>query len=74
MADTGDYIRPPHPPRRLEHVGLVRWDHVDEDTWAAETIAGQFVEGSSTHWRIRLYTGVEIEYDLETWAPYHRLL
>lgn len=73
VTDRGNN-RPPHPPRQREHVGLIRWDHLDEDTWVPETAAGQFVGGDSTHWRIRLYTGIEVDYDLEVWAPYQPLL
>ncbi|MEV8212421.1 hypothetical protein [Leifsonia sp. NPDC077715] len=38
--------------------------------WAAETARGQFLQGDSTKWLVRLYSGIEVEYDLTEWAPY----
>lgn len=70
MADEFDYIHPPHPPRLREHVGLIRWTRDSEGGWVTETVTGQFAGGDSRRWLVRLYSGVELEYDLETWAPY----
>ena len=65
-------IHPPHPPRLREHIGLIRWRRTVEGDWVAETVVGQFAGGTSSAWRVRLYSGVELEYDLDAWAPYAR--
>jgi hypothetical protein len=31
----------------------------------------QYVGGNSRVWRVRLYDGVELEYDLDEWAPFN---
>ncbi|WP_285114020.1 hypothetical protein [Leifsonia sp. fls2-241-R2A-40a] len=68
MSDD-EYLHPPHLPRLREHVGMVRWRH-SGDGWIAETARGQFVGGDGRTWVVRHYDGVELEYDLEEWAPY----
>ena len=70
MTEENEYIHPPHPPRLREHVGLIRWSRDDHGDWVTETITGQFAGGDSHHWMLRLYSGVELEYDLQDWAPY----
>ena len=69
MLDV-DTIHPPHLPRLRAHIGLVRWRRNSDGDWVAETVTGQFAGGNSHMWRIRLYSGIELEYDLSTWAPY----
>ena len=70
MIDDTEYIHPPHPPRLREHIGLIRWRRDSNGEWVCETITGQFAGGDSAHWVVRLYSGIELEYDLGTWAPY----
>lgn len=70
MIDESEYIHPPHPPRLREHVGLVRWSRDSEGDWVTETVTGQFAGGDSHRWTVRLYSGVLLEYDLDTWLPY----
>jgi hypothetical protein len=65
-----DFIHPPHAPRLREHVGMIRWQRVGDGEWSMETARGQFVGGDSHIWRVRLYSGIELEYDLEEWAPF----
>lgn len=65
-----DAIHPPHAPRVREHIGLVRWERVAGGDWIPFTVVGQFVSCTDSVWRVRLYTGEELEYDLEVWAPY----
>jgi len=65
-----DAIHPPHAPRLREHVGMIRWQRTGDGDWCAETARGQFVGGDSHCWRVRLYSGIELEYDLEVWAPF----
>jgi hypothetical protein len=72
MLDEDLYIHPPHPPRLREHIGLIRWIHTADGDWDTETVTGQYAGGDSRRWVVRLYTGVELEFDLETWAPYAR--
>ncbi|MGO4536200.1 hypothetical protein [Leifsonia sp. 2MCAF36] len=65
-----DAMHPPHAPRIREHVGMVRWQRTGDGDWCAETALGQYVGGDSHRWRVRLYSGVELEYDLAVWAPF----
>lgn len=70
MPDSNDYIHPPHAPRLREHIGLIRWSRNGDGEWTTETITGQFAGGDASHWVVRLYDGVELEYDLDVWSPY----
>ncbi len=70
MGDDTDYIHPPHAPRLREHIGLIRWYRDDEGDWRCDTVTGQFAGADSGRWFVRLYSGIELEYDLEDWAPY----
>jgi hypothetical protein len=70
MVDENDYVHPPHPPRLREHVGMIKWSRDGKGDWVTETITGQYAGGDSRRWVIRLYSGIELEYDLETWSPY----
>lgn len=65
-------LRPPHPPRLKEHIGLIRWVRGSNGDWQSETVIGQLAGGRGTKWVVRLYSGIELEYDLDTWAPYQR--
>ncbi|MFP3466085.1 hypothetical protein [Leifsonia sp. SIMBA_070] len=65
-----DYIHPPHPPRLREHIGLIHWERGAGGEWTAETVRGQFAGGDSHAWVVRLYNGIELEYDLADWAPF----
>lgn len=66
-----DFLHPPHAPRLREHVGMIRWQRVGDGEWSMETARGQYVGGNSHVWRVRLYDGVELEYDLDEWAPFN---
>ena len=70
MIDEGEYNHPPHAPRLREHIGLVRWRRAPNGDWECETVTGQYAGGDSHCWRVRLYSGIELEYDLDDWAPY----
>ena len=70
MIDENEYIHPPHAPRAREHIGLIRWRRNADGDWECETITGQFATGDSRRWVVRLYSGIEMEYDLATWSPY----
>ena len=65
-----DAMHPPHAPRLREHVGMIRWHRTADGEWSAETARGQYVGGDSHCWHVRLYSGVELEYDLDEWAPF----
>ncbi|WP_374007152.1 hypothetical protein [Leifsonia sp. LS-T14] len=69
MSDD-DAIHPPHTPRLREHVGMIRWQRTADGDWAPETARGQYVGGGDHCWRVRLYSGIELEYDLHEWAPF----
>ncbi|MGN6761202.1 MAG: hypothetical protein ACTHJI_07755 [Leifsonia sp.] len=49
---------------------MIRWQRVGDGEWSMETARGQFVGGDSHIWRVRLYSGIELEYDLEEWSPF----
>ncbi|MGO4535293.1 hypothetical protein [Leifsonia sp. 2MCAF36] len=53
-----------------EHIGLIRWWRGGDGDWQSETIRGQYAGGNSQVWVVRLYSGIELEYDLETWAHF----
>ncbi|MDN4599565.1 MULTISPECIES: hypothetical protein [Leifsonia] len=49
---------------------MIRWRRTGDGEWAMETARGQYVGGDSKVWRVRLYDGIELEYDLDDWAPF----
>jgi hypothetical protein len=65
-----EFIHPPHAPRMHAHVGMIRWQRDGDGDWSNETVRGQYVGGDSSVWRVRLYSGIEMEYDLDVWAPF----
>lgn len=69
MAQDDNCIHPSHPPRLREHIGLIYWT-TEHGEWTAHVVRGQFVGGDVHSWRIRLYSGIELEYDMETWAHF----
>jgi hypothetical protein len=70
MIDESEFLHLPHPPRLREHVGLIRWMRGADGEWVNETVTGQFAGGDARRWTVRLYSGVVLEYDMETWLPY----
>lgn len=70
MSEDDDRIRPPRPPRLKEHLGLIRWSRNADGEWTSETATGRFADDDSLRWVVTLYTGIELEYDLDTWSPY----
>jgi len=69
MSDD-DAIRPPHTPRVREHVGMIRWQRTGDGDWTPETARGQYLGSDGQRWRVRLYSGIELDYDLQEWAPF----
>jgi len=61
---------PPHPPRKHAHIGMVRWSRTRDGEWRIEMVRGQFVRSHGSLWRLLLYTGVEEEFDISSWAPF----
>lgn len=49
---------------------MIRWERDHEGGWRPVTITGQFAGSNGQVWLIRLYDGIEIEYDLASWAPF----
>ncbi|WP_285113454.1 hypothetical protein [Leifsonia sp. fls2-241-R2A-40a] len=49
---------------------MIRWQRTGDGEWAMQTARGQFLGGNGHVWRVRLYSGIELEYDLEEWAPF----
>ncbi|WP_374010555.1 hypothetical protein [Leifsonia sp. LS-T14] len=70
MADD-NHVHPPNPPRRHEHVVMLRWRVEPSGRRVMETVRGEYLEGDERTWRLRLDDGTELELDLTDWSVFH---